>query len=283
MPVASGECYSLADMALIGSLGEVRLPDVVRLLGSGRKSGLLTATAEGQQALLRFHKGELVQAFCGRLQGEDAVLDLFGWEEGQLAFVPEDRVVTANVSRPLEELVRDGLHLGPAVHRMNRAIPNDRVLLQMAAGPEDGAVQVTLDARAWRVLRLLDGVHDLGEVLAASGEPRAQVVPLVFSWMEAGLVERLEPVRSLRVQGQGGGLFGAREAAEMDVRVEEDWKRILRFASGVRRVDVRYGGKSTEVPSVFRPGVHRDVVLPKTALSALGAREGEEVSVRPVG
>jgi hypothetical protein len=270
-------------MALIGSLGEVTLPDVVRLLASGRKSGLLTATAEGQQALLRFYKGELVQAFCGRLQGEEAVFDLFGWEEGQLAFVPEDRVVTANVNRPLVELVLEGIRLGPQFHRMNLAIPNDRVLLQMAAGPEDAGARVTLDTGAWRVLRLLDGARDLGEVVAASGEPRTQVVSLLFGWLESGFVERLEPVRSLRVQGQGGGLFGSREVAQMDVRVEEDWKRILRFTTGVRRVEVRYGGRSAEVASVFRSGVYRDVVLPKATLSALGAKEGEEVSVRPVG
>ena len=82
-------------MSLIGTLGEVKVADVLRLFADGHKSGILTLTAGTQQAVVRFHKGGIVHASAGRLQGDDAVLDLFGWTEGQLSFIPEDKAPAA--------------------------------------------------------------------------------------------------------------------------------------------------------------------------------------------
>ena len=49
-------------MSLIGTLGEVKVGDVLRLFGEGRKSGVLTVSAGPQQAVLRFQKGAIVHA-----------------------------------------------------------------------------------------------------------------------------------------------------------------------------------------------------------------------------
>ncbi|HEY7410942.1 MAG TPA: DUF4388 domain-containing protein [Vicinamibacteria bacterium] len=269
-------------MSLIGNLGEIALGDALRVLSTGRKTGLLTVTSAGHQALVRVVKGAVVHASSGRLQGEEAVLDLFGWEDGQLAFVPEERAVPPNVTRALEDLITEGQRTGPHLHRMHVAIPSDRVVFQLAAAPLEGDAQVLVDSAAWRVLRLLDGTRDVGEVVAASRLPRPAVVGCLFDWLQTGLLERVEPVKPLRAQGHGS-LFASKEAAEMDSRVEEDWRRILRFGGGVRRVEVRsHAGKAVELAAGFRAGLQREVHLPKAALGALGVRDGEEVLVRPV-
>jgi len=268
-------------MSLIGTIGEMNLADVVRLFAASRKTGLLTVAGPGRQALVRFHRGSIVHAASGRLHGDDAVLDLFGWKEGQLTFVPEDRAVPPNVSRTIDELIEEGLRIGDTLHRRNVLVPSDRVVFQMAAGPPDDAPVYPLTGAAWRVLLVLDGVRDVRELAEASKVPREDVVRMVFEMAEAGFLERIDPQRSLRVQPQG--LF-RKDVAEIDEKIESEWKRLRRFAGGVRRVEVRSGGgKTVALEAAFRPGLQRDIHLPRSSVGELGIREGEDVHVRPVG
>lgn len=256
---------------------------MLRLLSGGKKTGLLIVSADQEQGTLRLQRGVLVHAAVGRrLAGEDAVLDLFGWKEGQISFVPEEKSVTPNVRRELDALILEGLRVGESRHRMHEAVPSERVVFQWGAGPADGSAPVSMGAAAWRVLRLLDGVRDVRALADTARMTRADVTRLLFELLEAGLIERVEPLKALRAQQQG--LFGGKEAAEIDERVEADWRRILRFAAGIHRVEVRSPvGKSATIAASFRAGLGGDVQLPRGFLSELGAREGDEVQVRPVG
>jgi hypothetical protein len=98
---------------------------------------------------------------------------------------------------------------------------------------------------------------------------------------EAGFLERIEPQRSLRVQPQG--LFH-KDVAGIDEKIEGEWKKLRRFEDGVGRVEVRSAaGKTATLDVGFRPGVGRDIHLPRAAVAELGVRDGEDVHVRPVG
>lgn len=268
-------------MSLLGDLGELKLGDVMRVFASGKKTGVLTVAAKSSQAVLLFQKGALVHAACGRLQGEDAVLDVFGWKEGQLTFVPEERKVIPNIHQTVETLIGEGVRLGDTFHRMQEVIPSDRAAFQMGPGPSDPAARVSLGATEWKVLRALDGVRDVREVAEAAKLPRPEVARVLFELVEAGFLERVDPQRSLRVQAQG--LFG-KETADVDARLEAEWRRLIRFQSGIHRVELRtLGGKATQLAVHFRPGLIRDIHLPRTAIAALALDEGDDVSVRPIG
>jgi len=276
-------------MSLIGTLSEIKLADVLRLFAAGRKTGVLTASAPGRQALLRLHKGTIVHAAAARLQGDDAVLDVFGWTDGQLTFVPEEKTVTANVTHGMDVLILEGERLGPTFHRMNELIPTDGVCFQMAE-PADEA-EVTVTGAQWRVLRFVDSVRDVRELVEASSLPRAQVVRALFELHEAGFVEKVDLQKRLRVQGARAfssfSLLGpdgrSGEGIELDERFLEDWRRAPRFHKGVERVELRTLGykKSALVAPQFRPGVGKDVHLPRPLLQELGAREGDDLLVRP--
>jgi hypothetical protein len=269
-------------MSLIGSLDEVKIADVLRLFSAGKKSGVLTAAHEGQQALLRFEKGQIVHAAAGRLQGDDAVIDLFGWKQGQLTFVPEERVVAPNVKRPVDALILEGLRVGETAHRMHGFLPNERVVFQLADPPE-GAPAYPVTTTAWRVVRFVDGMRDVREIVEASRVPRSDVHRVLFELSEGGLVEKVELVKSLRLRAQPAGLFG-KDAAEADERYEREWMRIARFAGGVHRIELRtLAGRTATLPVTFRAGLFRDVQVPRATLTEMGGREGEDVSARPVG
>ena len=267
-------------MSLIGTLSEIKLGDVLRLFASSRKTGILTATAPGRQALIRFQKGVIVHAAAGRLQGDDAVLDTFGWKEGQLTFVPEERVVTPNVSGGVEVLITEGEKGGQAFHRMNELITTDRVSFQFAQ-PSSEEARLTLGPKEWKVLQLVDGTRDVRDLAEQSQLPRADVVRVLFEATEEGFLERVDSQKTLRAHVQGR--FGKGDAAEVDERLQLDWSHLVRFPKGVARVEVRtFARRGTTLAVVYRAGLGRDVLLPKAAFAELGLRDGEDVFVRPV-
>lgn len=280
-------------MSLIGSLDEFKIADVLRLFAAGRKTGLLTIAARGgQQALLHFQRGAVLHASAGRLHGEEAVLDLFGWKEGQLTFVPDERSVTPNVARSLEALIEEGLRVGERLHRMRVVVPNDHTVFQWGPGPGNPEARFPVGALEWKVLRLLDGVRDVTEVVTDSDLPRDEVVNVIFEMAEAGYLERVDVQRTLKVQAQRPfakfSLLGPEarpeEAADLDVRIQDEWRRVMRFEDGVLRIELQtQAGKSAALSVNFQPNLGRVVLLPKNAIAALGLREGDEVHVRPIG
>ena len=268
-------------MSLIGSLEEVKVGDVLRLLAAGRKSGSLTVErSAGPPAALYLQKGAIVHASCGSLAGEHVVLQLFGWREGQISFVPDDRPVPPNVNRSVEALIADGLKLGESLHKVFALIPSDKAVFQWGAGPADDTTTLPVGRSEWRVLRLVDGLRDVREVAAHAGLPRDQALRVLADFLEAGFLEKVELVRSLRVQAQG--MFG-KDVAELDSRLDDEWRRIQRFSQGVARVEVRtLKGRSQAFAASFKAGLYQDVVLPRQALAELGLSERDEVFVRPV-
>jgi hypothetical protein len=198
-----------------------------------------------------------------------------------MTFVPDERPVAPNVGRSLDELIEEGLRRGEALHRSNRLISSDRVVFQFAAGPARGQV-CAVGSTEWRVLRLVDGVRDVGELVAGTGLPRAEVVRVLVELVEGGLVERIEPQRDLRVRSHG--LFGGKGTASLDQRVEEDWRKLQRFGRGVLRVEVRSAaGRGAVLPVQFRASLGREVHLSREIIGELRVSEGDEVHVRPVG
>ena len=266
-------------MSLIGTLSEIPLADVLRLFASGRKTGLVTVAVAGRESLVRLEKGALVHAVSGRLTGDVAVVDLFGWTDGQLTFVPDEKTVDPNVTKPLEALIEEGLREGPLVHRMNAFFTSDRLVFQMARHPPEGAI-CTIGTVEWSVLRVLDGQKELREVIAATGLDRPSVQRVLFALTAAGFLEKFELHRTLRAQAQSRGATGA----EVDAQLEEEWRQSMRFAEGVLRVEVRAGrDRSTTLVVAFRPGLSRNVSLPKATFIELGLKEGDEITLRPAG
>jgi hypothetical protein len=266
-------------MSLIGSLDEVRIADVLRLFASTRKTGRLTVSAESEQAVLHFLKGAIVHAHAagGSVQGDDAVVELFGWKEGQLTFIPDDKPVPSNVTRGVDQLILEGLRGGETAYRMRLTIPSEEGVFQMAEGPADPEARVEMSAPDWRLLRLVDGSRDVAELVAHSGAERGAVMEGLFRLIEAGLLEAAPVVRTLRAHAL------PREApAEVDQKLEAEWRRLRRFERGVRGIILRCDGHPPVfAPVVFRADLNLRVHLPRPVFLELGLQEGGDVRVRP--
>jgi CheY-like chemotaxis protein len=66
-----------------GRLEEMSIVDLMQSIEMGQKSCRLTVHREGEQAELFFANGQCRDARSGKLEGDDAVLRVVGWTEGE--------------------------------------------------------------------------------------------------------------------------------------------------------------------------------------------------------
>src|SRR5436305_12444566 len=76
-------------MAFQGSLKELPLPDIIQLVSVSGKTGVFSLHRNGDSSgEIYLRGGQIVHAFVGDLQGEEAMYELAIWPEGEFVFTP---------------------------------------------------------------------------------------------------------------------------------------------------------------------------------------------------
>jgi response regulator RpfG family c-di-GMP phosphodiesterase len=92
-----------------GSLQEMGLPDVMQILGNGRKSGLLKVTSGTLQGVLMFQDGSIHDARFGDLGGAEAVYGILRLMEGDFALEPDTTPVEDVIGIPTHHLLLEAM------------------------------------------------------------------------------------------------------------------------------------------------------------------------------
>lgn len=97
-------------MALDGTLATLSLPNLIQLHCTQSKPAYVRLVRHGHEGILAFDHGELTYASIGALTGEEAVLELLSWEDGEFhATDAVEALPTPNVTTPWSMLLLDGL------------------------------------------------------------------------------------------------------------------------------------------------------------------------------
>lgn len=114
-PAVAGESF----LELKGSLRNFSLPDIVQLLGTTRRTGVLIVTAGPDKGSIYFDEGNIVHAAYRNDRGQEAIAKVFLEGEGSFQFLadveaPEKTValdwmnVLMEAARVTDEAQRDG-------------------------------------------------------------------------------------------------------------------------------------------------------------------------------
>jgi len=92
-----------------GSLTQMALPDVIQILGSGRKSGRLELESSGLRGALHFVEGSIHHATFGDLQGAEAVYAMLLLESGDFRLDPSSDIPQRSIQMSTEGLLLEGM------------------------------------------------------------------------------------------------------------------------------------------------------------------------------
>ncbi len=171
-----------------GALSEMSVVDLLQTIDVSRKSGVLTLVSDdGQEGMISFDSGAVINATVEDLVGEDAVYRHLLWREG--TFDLEFRRVSLSertVHRTTQALLMEGMRRLDEWSRLSELLPPFDTLLEVDAEVLREGLQEMPDEQN-EMLRLIDGQRTIHENLLEHGgdhvEALRKVVDLYFEGM----------------------------------------------------------------------------------------------------
>jgi DNA-binding PadR family transcriptional regulator len=216
-------------MVLHGDLRSYHLPDLLRLIVSGRHSGTLTLTDGVKVRTLAFEEGQPVCATAERRdeapdvtqspsQVFEALCDLFRWQEGQFAF--DQKMERKSYCVPLDMTARDLILCGcrwvDNWDIIQRLIPSGDTIFELGPGAQsmDGMELTPVEAQ---VAATVDGVKDLSTLARELGLTVFEASRACYCLLAVGVLRTadLDKIRLRRV---------FREIAELMCSSTEVWR-----------------------------------------------------------
>jgi len=124
-----------------------------------------------------------------RQQVADAVFELLRWPEGGFAFSSElPAEDPAEVEVPVQDLVAEGQHRLEGWPALTERVPAPSTVLALSPVPETDPV---CSRQEWGLLTLVDGHRSVAELVSLSGQGEWDVVSVLASLVERGLLAPL--------------------------------------------------------------------------------------------
>ncbi len=205
-------------MLLTGDLHDFHLPDLIKLIVSGKHSGTLTVTDGTFTRSLTFHQGQPVCATSVRPEGEvrdpqqilNDIYDLFRWQEGAFTFDqrmgPAEGCLVLRMSAA--SLILNGARWVDNWATIQRVVPSpDTVFERRERGecPDD----LELTEEECRVLGALDGLRDVTDLARTCGLTEFETSKILYGLHAVGLIQPgdLDKIRLRRLFREFAELF----------------------------------------------------------------------------
>ncbi len=184
-------------MLLTGDLRDFHLPDLIKLIASGRHTGTLTVTNGASVRTISFYEGHPVCAASRGPGGEfrspeqvpNDIYDLFRWQKGAFTFdqrtCAREGCVALRMS--LEAFILAGARWVDNWATIQRVIFSPEVIFERQEEvilPEDLAL--TMEEQG--VWQALDGVRDVSEVARACNLTEFETCKILYSLYTVGLI-----------------------------------------------------------------------------------------------
>ncbi len=183
-------------MLLTGDLRDFHLPDLIKLISSGKHTGTLTVTDGTFTRTLSVHEGRPLCATSSRFDGEEPdpdqvmndLYDLFRWQEGAFAFDqrtdPCDECTVLGISA--ENLILTGSRWVDNWTTIQRVVPSPDTVFERREGIV-ADLNLTEDER--QVLNSLDGLKDVTAVARECGLTEFETSKILYGFHAVGLVQ----------------------------------------------------------------------------------------------
>jgi len=152
-----------------GSLTEFQLPDVVQFLSGARKTGVLRLVEGQETGEIFLEKGRIVHAVLGDQAGEEAVYQLFLWNQGEFLFEPGVTTDKSTVSKGNTNLLMEAARRRDEWAVISKQIPSIDWIPEFVIPDEnETGGQINLNTSEWILLSKIDGRRSLKAIAEAA-------------------------------------------------------------------------------------------------------------------
>ena len=177
---------------------------------------LMTSGLLKQQVLLR-HVHEHIL---------DLVFQVFSWNQGAFRFEPSELPVQGRImtSIALENVIMEGSRRLKEWELLSDELPDLGIALKFAERPTTPLRNINLSVEEWRVISFVNPRNTIRQIASYNNMDELQIRKIVYSLLQAGLVEIVRPPRSLSTPVAPRATASGK-AAKPDPQVEPQMRR----------------------------------------------------------
>ncbi len=195
---AAGQTVSQqkAKAILEGDLTNMQLPNLLQSVVMSKMTGRLGIQNSQGQADVFFEDGVPLHAQVGTSQGDQGVVELITWEEGQFHFYPGERTTHRSVGKRLDLLLMEGVALlDQSKYLKSAGVKMESYLMRRHKTIKESDFEQTVSRGApidlalqKQVYQSIDNTSTLFDILRRLPLARAQWTPVLFNLITCDLV-----------------------------------------------------------------------------------------------
>ncbi|HZQ36914.1 MAG TPA: DUF4388 domain-containing protein [Dehalococcoidia bacterium] len=183
----------MAESVLTGSVTQLPLLDILRMLIAGRQTGRLELAEGIDVGGIYLRDGAVVHAVAGPRTGEPAIFTMLDWVKANFRFEPRVAAREDSVTRPTELLLQECTRETSEREAIRQVIPSVDVV--MAIAPAAPAGPVTLQPQEWQALAQVNGERSVADIAAILRQDEFATVRLLYRLASEGLLETVRQNR----------------------------------------------------------------------------------------
>lgn len=177
----------MAAEAFTGNISLFKLIDVLKLLASEGKTGMLSLQKGIERGEIYIEKGAIVHAICKNGVGEEAVFTLLTWMDGDFNFTPDVMSKERSINKSTPSLLEEEIKRLMEWERVKEIIPSQNMVFKLSS--QRAPDEVTLKHDEWSVLSQIDGNKTVGDIADMLKMGEYDTAMILYKLFTAGLIE----------------------------------------------------------------------------------------------
>jgi pSer/pThr/pTyr-binding forkhead associated (FHA) protein len=189
-----GKRTSSSARSMAGTIDEIPLPDLLQLLSTSKKSGVLEIQGPAGLGRIYLRKGQIYFATIDDsfdLAPRKAVYRMMVWESGTFELQPpDDKAFLEELDEPTEGLLMEAMRQLDEIRRLGKELPPRNARLALAA-----PMTTPLRSLTPEQLDLVQAVHNHGQVSAIldkSSTPDLETYQALLALIRSGVLAAVE-------------------------------------------------------------------------------------------
>ena len=173
--------------AFSGNVTQVRVIDVVKLLTTEGKTGVLNLQKGKEKGEIYVDKGTLTHAICKDGVGEEAVFSILTWTDGNFNFTPNVTIDERTIDQDTPSLLQKEIKQLEEWQQIKEIIPSQDLVFKLSSKRAPDEVQLKHDM--WSVLSQIDGKKTVGNIAAELKIGEYNAARILYKLFSSGLIE----------------------------------------------------------------------------------------------
>lgn len=179
-----------------GNFKNIQMANLLQSISMGQMTGRLEITSAQDKANVYFKDGRPLHAALRGAEGNEAMLQLFAWDDGDFAFYDEQVNVTQTVTRGLTGLLMEGAGFVDHLNYLkNQGLTHESYPIRLKSVTSEEELKaltkegIDCDLKLQlSIYKKINNTNNWAEILRDLSVPKSQWVPVMFNLISCGLI-----------------------------------------------------------------------------------------------